>query len=56
MSKKNERIRIVQNKLGQCLASGSTAQYFTYGNIPQKRFDGARKNMLQVQSIMMYLD
>lgn len=43
MTKEDERIRIVQDKLGQCLASGSTAQHFTYGNIPQNRFDGARR-------------
>lgn len=43
MSKENERIRIVENKLGRCLANGSTAQYFTYGNIPKKRFEGAKR-------------
>ena len=42
MSKVEDKISVVESQLGLCVTS--SASYYTYGNIPYKRFTGAKKN------------
>lgn len=43
MGKREEKIEIVRTGIRGCLASNSSADCFTYGNIPRKRYLGACK-------------